>query len=252
MHHTPTEWLHSYVKHVATSFSHFQHTGHREARARVPVVLDDDIRMFLLDSRYDSAEHCRATDTRHILEADFLCAIGDKFFCEVDIVFRIVHLRIGDTHSSLCGHTCLLRPFDGWDDIARVVQAAEDTRDVHTLRVLHLIHELAHIRRHGVHTQCVETTIEHVGFDTCLVEGLGKSAYCYIWILAIEKIDLFAGTAIGFYTVKTAHVDNHGSNLCQLIFAWHILATTLPHVAIDKGELNFFFSHNGSLFYMVF
>ena len=66
------------------------------------------------------------------------------------------------------------------------VETTEDTSDIHTLRMLHLVHEFAHIRWHRVHTQCVETTVQHVGLDTYLVERLGEGAYCYIGILAVE------------------------------------------------------------------
>ena len=241
--HTPTEWLHRYIEHIATRLSYLQHTCHRETRTRVTVVLNNNIRVLLLNRCYNRTEHSRTTNTRHILETDLLCAVGDKLFCEVNVVLGIVYLRIGDTHGSLCGHACLLRPLDRWDDIARIIQSAEDTGDIHTLRVLHLIHQLTHIGWHRIHTQSIQTTIKHVGLDTHLVEWFGERAYCYIRILAIEEIDLLAGTTIGFHTVKTTHVNNYGSNFCQLIFTWHILATTLPHVAIDKGELNFFFSH---------
>ena len=216
------------------------------------VVLNDDIWVFLLNGCYDSAEHRWTANTCHILEADLLCAVGDKLLCEVNVVLGIVYLRIGDTHGRLCGHACLLCPLDGWDNVARIVQSAEDTGDVHALCMLHLIHEFAHIRRHRVHTQRIETTVKHMGLDACLVERLGESANCYIGVLAIEQVDLFTGTTIGFHAVKATHINNDGSDFCQLIFAWHILATTLPHVAIDKGELNFFLSHNGSVLYGIF
>ena len=186
MHHTPTQRLHRYVQYVATRFSYLQHTCYGEAWTRVTVVLDDDIWMLLFDSCYDGTQHCWTTDTCHVLQTDLLCAVGNKFLCQIDIVFRIVHLRIGDTHGRLRRHACFFRPLNRWDDVARVIQSAEDTGDIHALCVLYLIHQLAHIRWHRVHSQCVQTAVQHVGLDTRLVEGLGKGAYCYIGILTIE------------------------------------------------------------------
>ena len=56
------------------------------------VVLDDDIRMFLLDGSDDHAEHMRTPDTRHIFETYLLCPTLDELFRQVDVVLRGVYL----------------------------------------------------------------------------------------------------------------------------------------------------------------
>ena len=110
--------------------------------------------------------------------------------------------------------------------------------------MLHFVHQAAHIGGHGEHTQGVETAVEHVGLDTCLVEGLGKGAHGLVGVLAIEQIDLLEGTTIGFYSAEAAHFDNHGSDTFELVFAGLEFARTLEHVAIDKAKLYFTLLHN--------
>ena len=125
-----------------------------------------------------------------------------------------MHFRVGDTHRRLRRHACLFRPFNRRNDIPRVVQSAEDTGDIHALRVLHFVHQLPDIRRHGVHTQCVQSAVQHVCLDTCLVEELREGAHRLIGVLAIQQVHLLARTAVRLHAVKATHVDNHGRNLC--------------------------------------
>ena len=207
------------------------------------VVLDDDIGVFLFDSCNDLSEHNRTTDTRHVFEADLLCAAFDKLLSEVDVILGSVYFRIGDTHRCLCGHTCLFRPFDGRDDVTRIVQTAEDTGDVGSLCVLHFVHQLTHIRRHRIHAQGVQTAVQHMGLDTRFVERLAECTHRLIRVLTVQQVHLLGRTAVRFHTVKTAHVDDHRRHTRQLVFTRHITSATLPHVTIDKGELNFFFAH---------
>ena len=174
------------------------------------VVLDNDMGISLFDISDNLTEHSGATDTCHIFEAYFLRAAFDELVCQIAVVLHGVHLRVGDTHSGLRGHTGFFRPFDRGDDVTRVVQTAEDAGDVRSLCVLDLVHQPAHVCRDGVHTEGVQATIEHVGLDTSLVERLGTGANRQIGILAIEEIDLFGCSAIGFYSVETAHIDYHG------------------------------------------
>ena len=115
---------------------------------------------------------------------------------------------------------------------------------IRVMSVPFFVHQAAHIGGHGEHTQGVETTVEHVGLDTCLVEGLGKGAHGLVGVLAIEQIDLLEGTTIGFYSAEAAHFDNHGRDTFELVFAGLEFARTLEHVAIDKAKLYFTFLHN--------
>ena len=67
---TPREGLHSYVDDVSAVVTDLEHRGYGEARARVTVVLDDDLGVLGLDSLYQTAEEARTADTCHVLEAD--------------------------------------------------------------------------------------------------------------------------------------------------------------------------------------
>ena len=240
MHHTPTERLHSHIEHVNTRLGNLEHRSHRETGTRMSVILENDAGVFLFDSRNNFAQHSGATDTCHILETDFLCTALDELLGKIDVILHGMHLGIGDTHRGLGSHTCLFRPTYGRNDIAGVVETAENTGDVHALCVLHFVHQLAHVGRHWVHTEGVQTAVEHVGLDTDLVERLGEGANRLIGVLAIEEVHLLTGTTVGLHTVETAHIDDNGCNLCQLVFAWNVLAAGLPHIAVNQRELNFF------------
>ena len=128
----------------------------------------------------------RTTNTGHILQADLLCTAFDQLLRKVDIILSIMHFRIGDTHRGLRRHARFLRPFDGRDDITRVIQTAEDTSDIRALCVLHFVHQLTHIRRNRVHTQRVQTTVQHMGLDTRLVEGFTEGTNRQVRVLAIQ------------------------------------------------------------------
>jgi hypothetical protein len=82
-----------------------------------------------------------------------------------------------------------------------------------------------------------------MGLDASLVEGLGPLTNRTVRILTIEKVNLLEATAIGFYTVPAAHLDDLGGYLNELVNARLVLASTLPHVTEDKRKLNFF-CHN--------
>ena len=131
-----------------------------------------------------------------------------------------MYRRSGDTECSLGRHATLLGPLDRRNDISRVVQAAEDTGDIYTLGVLHFIHQRTHIVGHRIHSQCVQTTVEHVGFDTYLIEGLTEGSYCQVGVLAGHQVYLLKGTTIGFNAAETAHIDDCGRNALQLVLAW--------------------------------
>ena len=161
-----------------------------------------------------------------------------------------MHLRVGDTHRSLRRHAGLFGPLDRRDDVTRIVQSAEDTGDVGTLRMLHLVHQFTHIGRHGIHTQCVQTAVQHVGLDTRLVKRLTERTNRLVRVLSVQQVHLLRSTTVRLYTVKTAHVNDHRRNACQLILAGYVLTATLPHVAVHQRELNFLFTHIVYIFYI--
>ena len=67
---TPGEGFHSYVDDVGAVVAHFEHRGYGEARTRVTVILDDDLRVLGLDGLDQTTEEARTADTSHVLEAD--------------------------------------------------------------------------------------------------------------------------------------------------------------------------------------
>ena len=196
------------------------------------VILDDDIRMLVLDSLRKLSQHRRLSYSSHVLQAHFLCSGGNHLVGYVAIVFNSVNRRIGDTESSLRRHACLCCPFDARDNVSHVVQSAEYAGDIHTLRVLHLIHKLAHIVRYCVHAKRVQTAVEHVSLDADLIERLAESPHCIIRILACEKIDLLEGTAVCLDTGKASHIDDYRSYALQLVFTRLELPGRLPHVPV--------------------
>ena len=129
------------------------------------MVLHLDIRMLFLDMLHDAAQADGATHTSHVLQGDFLGASFNELVGNVHIIFGGMHLRVGDTHGGLRDHASFVGPMDGRDDVAHVVEAAEDTGDVDALGFLYLVHQLAHISGHGVHSQGVEGAVEHVALD---------------------------------------------------------------------------------------
>ena len=85
--------------------------------------------------------------------------------------------------------------------------------------MLHFIHECAHVIGHGIHSQRVQATVEHVGLDTYLVEGLTEGPDCQVGVLTCHEVHLLEGTAIGFHAGEAAHVDDCGRNALQLVLA---------------------------------
>ena len=164
------------------------------------MILDENLRMALLDGFGELAQQGGLTYTGHVFQTDFLCTGLDELVGDSGVILECVHRRGGDTERTLCRHAGLLGPVDRGDDIAYIVQTVEDAGDVGSLCMLHTIHELAHIIGHGIHAERVETTVEHVGLDACGVERGGKGAHGLIGVFACQQVYLLKGTAIGFYT----------------------------------------------------
>ncbi len=207
------------------------------------VILNNDVLLICLDTSHNLTERIWATNTCHILQANFVSTCIDEFLCQIHVVFHRMDWRMSHTERCLCNHTCSLSILDGRNDIACVVQTTEDTSDVCTLSLLHLIKKLTQVLWTWTHAECVECTVEHVGLNTCLMERLGKCTHCLIWILSIKEIHLFKTTAVCFNAVEAAHLDNCRSHLHKLVNTWLILASTLPHITEDQTEF-YFFCHN--------
>ena len=207
------------------------------------MVLDDDVLLVGLDAGYNLAEAIGTTDAGHVLQTDFVGTSLDELLGEVDIVFNGMNRRESDAKGGLCNHACLLGISDRWNDVAWVVKAAEDTGDVGALLLLHDVEELAEVLGAWEHAEGIECTVEHMGLDASLVEGLGPLTNRTVRILTIEKVNLLEAAAIGFYTVPAAHLDDLWGYLNELVNSRLVLASALPHVTEDKRKLNFF-CHN--------
>ncbi len=128
---------------------------------------------------------------------------------------------------------------DGGNDVARIVEAAEDAGDVRTLCLLHLIHQAAHVIGDGIHPQGVESAIEHVGLYAGLVEGLAEGAHGLVGVLSGQQVHLLEGTTVGLHASETSHIDDGGCHACQLILTGLEFTRRLPHIAVDKTESDF-------------
>ena len=107
--------------------------------------------------------------------------------------------------------------------------------------MLHLIHQLANIVGHGVHTQRVEAAVEHMGLDAHLVERLAEGAHRLVGILAGKQVHLLEGTAVGLNAGKASHLDYHWGYAFELSLQRLKLSRTLPHISIYETELDFLF-----------
>ena len=129
-----------------------------------------------------------------------------------------MHRRSSDTQGSLWGHAGGLGPLHGRNDVTHIVQTAEDTGDINALRMLYLVLQLTHIIGHRIHTQRIQTAIEHVCLDAHLVERFTECPNGSVWILTCQQVYLLEGTTIGLHTVEHAHVDNGWCDTLQLVF----------------------------------
>ena len=204
------------------------------------VVLDDDVLLVCLDAFNNLAEAHGATDTSHVLQADFVGTGINELLGQVNIVLHGVDGAMGDAQRSLCYHASLLGITDGGNYVARVVKSAEDTGNVCTLSLLNLVEQFSQVLGAWAHAQGIQCTVEHVCLYACLVERLCPLADALVGVLAIEQVHLFKTTAVCFHAVKATHADDCRGHLQKLVNTRLVLACTLPHIAEDQTEFHFF------------
>ena len=207
---TPGKRLDSSIDDIGTVLTNLQDAGHRKAGAAVTVVLDDDLRVLVLDHLHQLTQHGRLTDTGHILQTDLWSTGLYQLLSDIGIVLGSMDGAVGDTQGSLWCHTSLQGIFDRRNDITDIVQTAEDTGDVYALSMLNLIHQTTYVGRYGEHTQCVKTAVQHVGLDAHFIKRLGEGTNCLIGVLAVKQIHLLKGSTVCFYTGETTHLDDNG------------------------------------------
>ena len=244
---TPGHGFHGYVDDVGAVFADFEDGGHGEAGAAVAVVLDEDVGVFLLDALDEAAEHGGSSDAGHVFQADFGGSGGDELVGDAGVVVDGVDGGVGDAERGLGDHACLEGVLDGGDDVACLVQAAEDAGDVDALGVLDAVHEAAHVGGYGVHAQGVQAAVQHVCLYACFVEGSGEGAYGPVGVLAIQQVHLLEGAAVGLDACEATHVDDERGDAYQLVYSRLVFAGRLPHVSVDKAEFDFFFHVSSSI-----
>ena len=91
------------------------------------MILYLDVRIFLLDGAGEFPEHCRASDTGHILEADFIAAVFYDLVHHSHIIFYRMDRRVGDGKRHLGYHASFLGIFYRKPEVPVVIQSAERT-----------------------------------------------------------------------------------------------------------------------------
>ena len=180
----PGERLDGHVQDIGSGAGHLQHRGRGEARSRVAVVLDKNMRVFLLDVACELAEEGRTADSRHILEADLVGSIFNDLVDDAHVIFNSVDRGVGDGEGNLRDHSAFLGELDGAAQVSVVVQAAEGAGDVGALLFLDLEHQFPDIRRYRVHSESVEASFKHMRLDAGLVERGCPAADGHVGVLA--------------------------------------------------------------------
>ena len=80
---------------IGTIVADLEDRSHRETRTRVTVVLDDDLRILVLNHLGEFAEECWLADTCHILQTDFLCTGSDELVGDVHDVQKSFSSPLG-------------------------------------------------------------------------------------------------------------------------------------------------------------
>ena len=240
----PRHGFHRHIDDVGTVLTDFENGSHGKSGTAMPVVLYQHIGVLLLNGSDKLSQHTRTSDARHILQADFRCPGFNQPVGNTGIVFHRMDGRIRDAERSLRYHARFQSIFDRRNYIPRLVQSAEDTGNVHTLGMLHLVHQPAHICRNGIHAQCIQPAVEHMRLYACFPKRCGKGAYSLVGIFTIQKVYLLKSSSVCFNACKTTHFNYQRSNTYQLVYPGLILTGRLPHVPVNKTEFNFLFHHS--------
>ena len=244
MHFAPRHRLHRHINDVGTIFANLKNRSHRQSRPAMTMILDQYIRMFLLDGPDQLSQHPGTANACHILQAYFRCTGLNQLIGNSGIILNGMYRRIGDAKGCLRNHTRFQSIFNRRNYISRFVQSTENACDIHSLRMLDFIHQFTHICRNRIHTQCIQSTIEHMCLNTCFSKRCGKSTDGFIRIFTIQQIHLLKSTSIRFNSCKTAHFNNQRSDTYKLVNTRLIFTGRLPHVPINKTEFNFLFHHS--------
>ena len=213
MHHTPGQGLHGRVNHIGAGACHLEDGGHGETGAGMAVVLHDDMGILFLDFIHQLAQQCGTADAGHVLQGNLVGAEFHQLIYNAHVVLHRVDGGVGDAEGRLADHAGLLGILDGKFKVAHVVQSAERAHDVHTLCLLHLGHQLAHVLGHAIHAKAVQRTLQHVGLDAGLVELFGPGTDGFVGVLTIHEVHLLKGTSVGLDAVEATHFHDSRCHL---------------------------------------
>ena len=244
MYLAPRKRLYRRINDIGTIAAYLKYGRHGKSWPTMTMILDNDIRMLLLNHTGKLSQHGRLTYTGHILQAYLWCTGLNQLLRNGGIIFCRMYWRIGNTQRSLRCHPCFQCILYGRYNITYIIQSAENTGNISTLSVLYLVHQSTHIGRNWEHTYTIQTTIQHVSLDTSLLEGFGKGTYRFVGVLTIHQIHLFKGTSISFNTTETSHLHYYWSNTLQLIHTRLELTRRLKHVTINETEFYPSLLHN--------
>ena len=181
---TPWKRLHTYVDIIATGITNFQDGSYVKSGACMAMILDRYFRVFRFDVGNDLSQWIGTTDTGHIFDTDLVGSQLDQLHGHFCVIFDRVNRWVGNTQWTLGDHACFFCIFNRRGNVAYVVQPAESTGDICTLRFLYFVEKLADIGRNRAHAKSVQGTVKHVCLDTCIMEWLRPFAYGFIRIFS--------------------------------------------------------------------
>ena len=208
------------------------------------MILYQYIRMSFLNGPDQLPQHAGTTDTRHVFQTNFGCTGFNQLIGYSCIILNSMYRRICDAKGCLRNHARFQSILDGRNYVSRLIQSAEDTCDIYSLRMLDFIHQFTHICRNRIHTQRIQSAIEHVRLNARFSKRCGKSTDGFIRIFTVQQIHLLKSTSIRFNSCKTTHFNNQWSYTYKLVNARLILTGRLPHIPINKTEFDFLFHRN--------
>ena len=176
------------------------------------VILYNNIGVRSFYCFHNFSKHYRTSDAGHIFQTYFFGAGSNQLFRHVDVIIGRMYFGIGDTHGGLRYHTGSFSILYGRNNVAHIIQSAENTSNINSLSFFYLVHKFTHIGRHRVHAYSVKSAVEHMSLDASFVEWLCKCAYCIVWVFAKQQIYLLRCATIGFDACKTPHLYNDRCN----------------------------------------
>ena len=236
---TPGEGRHGRVDIVATVLAHFQDGSHAEARTRMRMILDRNLRIGILDTLDDLAQGDGTADAGHVFETDLIRAGLDELLRQADEILRRMDRGVCQAKGSLGDHAGRLCISDGRDDVARIVQPVENAGDIRPLRLLDLVEQLPQVLGTGTHPHGVQPPVQHVRLDAGLVERLRPLTHGDVGVLPVQQIHLLKSAAVGLDAVETAHPDDGWGYFHELVHARLILTRALPHIPEYQAQFDF-------------